>query len=181
MKVLLSAFEPFNNDNINPSEEIYKRIDIDKVLLPVSYNRVEAVLDEAINKYHPDFILSLGYAASRKNISIEKYAYNSMMAKIKDNDDIIYEGKKINDGRDIIKTKIDIERIINNFPNYPLALSEDPGRFICNEVYYLSLSKTNSNALFIHVPPLNTMKEDGMDLNLLVEAIKDVIRYLEER
>lgn len=181
MKILLSAFEPFNNDKINPSEEIYKRIDIDKVLFPVSYNRVEEVLDKAIDKYQPDFILSLGYAASRKSVSIEKYAYNSMMAKIKDNDGIIYEGKKINNGRDIIKTKIDIDNIINTFSSYPLTLSEDPGRFICNEVYYLSLSKMNCNALFIHIPPLNTMKEDGMDLNILVDIIKNIIKYLKEK
>ena len=85
MKILITAFEPFNNDTVNPSEEILKNIDGCKVMLPVSYNRVEEVLDDAICKYNPDFILSLGYAGSRSEISIEKCAYNLMKASIKDN------------------------------------------------------------------------------------------------
>lgn len=178
MKILLTGFVAFNNDTINPSEEILKNIDIDKILLPVSYNKVEKILDDAINKYQPDFILSLGYASSRKEVSIEKYAYNEMNAKIKDNDGILCNGIKIKDDVDIIETNTDIDKMVNNLEEYHIYQSEDPGRFICNEVYYLSLLKMKRNALFIHIPPIKEMKEDGKDLSFLINAVKEVIRYL---
>ena len=178
MKILLTGFVAFNNDTINPSEEILKNIDIDKVLLPVSYNKVEKILDDAINKYQPDFVLSLGYASSRKEISIEKYAYNEKNAKIKDNDGILCNGIRIKDDVDKIETNIEIDKILNHLEEYHIYQSEDPGRFICNEVYYLSLLKMNRNALFIHIPPIKEMKEDGKDLSFLISAIKEVIKYI---
>ena len=54
MKILLTAFEAFNNDTINPSEEILKSIedeDIIKILLPVSYERAKLELLNVIMDY----------------------------------------------------------------------------------------------------------------------------------
>lgn len=182
MRILLSAFEAFNNDTINPSEEILKNIedcDVEKILLPVSYAHAKEILLKKIKNDKFDFILSLGYAASRNEISIEKRACNEMKASIADNDGVFKNGEKINNqGTDYLYTKIDINRIINELNNYHLYESNDAGRFICNEVYYLSLQEMNGNALFIHIPPLDTMKDNGKNIFFLVSAIKEIIKLL---
>ena len=68
--------------------------------------------------------------------------------------------------------------MVNHFKKYHIYKSEDPGRYICNEAYYLSLLKRNRDALFIHIPPIKEMKEEGKDLSFLINAVKEVIRYL---
>ncbi len=182
MKILLTAFEAFNNDSINPSEEILKEIiddNIIKKLLPVSYKRSKQELIDTIKKEKIDFILSLGYAASRKEISIEAKAQNEMQAIICDNDGIKKEGDKIKEaGPDYLYTNVNIKELLNYMPKQQAYESNDAGKFICNLVYYLSLDEMDGNALFVHIPPLDIMCKDGKDLNFLVNAIKDIINYL---
>ena len=182
MKILLTAFEAFNNDTINPSEEILNNIqdnELLKILLPVSYERAKLELLNVIRKEKVDFVLSLGYASTREEISVENRAFNELKAGIKDNDGIFKNGEKIdNNGHDYLYTNIDIKRIINALSKYHLYESNDAGRFICNEVYYLSLKEMKCNALFIHIPPLDTMKENGKSISFLTSAIKELIKLL---
>ena len=63
MKVLISAFKPFNNEMINPSLEIANQIineklfnDIKLVVLDVLYNKDSLVLLNCIKEYNPDII-----------------------------------------------------------------------------------------------------------------------------
>lgn len=44
-----------------------------------------------------------------------------------------------------------------------VKLSTDPGRFLCNYLYYLSLKETSNygaHSLFIHVPPFETIAKE---------------------
>ena len=74
MKVLISAFEPFCNREINNSEEVLNKLDsckYNKILLPVSYNRAFNILKEEINKIKPDLVICLGEAINRIEICLE--------------------------------------------------------------------------------------------------------------
>ena len=179
MKLLVTAFETFGNDTINPSMEVLKYIDEDKIILPVSYKRAKEELISAINKYKPTFILSLGLAQSRKSIAIEERAINKMAASIKDNDGIL-ANCAIMDGDEVLYSNLNIDKLIKKIDDDSVYKSSDCGVYICNEVYYLSLYNLASNALFVHLPPIKGMREDGKDLSYLVEVVKKIIKLLKE-
>ena len=179
MRLLVTAFEAFGNDKINPSMEVLNYISEDKIILPVSYAKAKEELYTAIEKYKPTFILSLGLAGKRTNISIEEVATNLMAASVPDNDGIT-KNEKILDGKDTLYTNVDIENLISKLKDENVYKSCDCGKYICNEVYYLSLNALSGSALFVHLPPIKEMREDGKELNYLVETVKKIIKILKE-
>ena len=92
MKVLLTGFEPFGGETINPSWEMVKAaqapagMQLEKMLLPVSFRKAPALIEEKIKSLRPDVILSLGQAGGREGISLERIAVNLADARIADND-----------------------------------------------------------------------------------------------
>lgn len=61
MKILITAFEPFENINTNSSLEVLNNIkikndNIKKLILPVKLNTSFNILKDEINKYNPDII-----------------------------------------------------------------------------------------------------------------------------
>ena len=77
MKILVTSFAPFNNRSTNTSNEVMNLLtsEVDKITLPVSYEKAPMIIDQAINDYHPDFILALGEANRTITVEIEKYAH----------------------------------------------------------------------------------------------------------
>ena len=179
MKILVTAFSPFGSDTINPSQEVLKYIDEDKIVLPVSYKRAKEALMDALDKYKPSFILSLGLAGTRKDVSIEEKAINLMGASVKDNDGVLLN-EEIIKGEAELYTNVDINSLIKKLNDNNVYKSSDCGKYICNEVYYLSLYHNYKNALFIHLPPIKEMREDGKELSYLVDVVKKVIKILKE-
>src|SRR5574344_2186508 len=83
MKLLLSGFEPFLNNKINPSFEVLKKLpkdidvnEINIIELPVTFNESFKVLEKEIKVIKPDIVISFGLAAGREAISLESTAYN---------------------------------------------------------------------------------------------------------
>ena len=82
--VLITGFEPFNGYEINPSELIAEELNgtniknatIIGIVLPVDYNMAKEAIMNAIEKYNPSIIISLGLAYYRRMICIEKVAIN---------------------------------------------------------------------------------------------------------
>jgi pyroglutamyl-peptidase len=158
MKILLTAFEPFDNLPTNSSLEVLKRINIDNVIkaeLPVSYERVKIKLKELVDEYHPDFIINLGQAGGETKLRIEKFALNYTRATIADNDSDLRLKGEVFKGEELAKTTIlDIEELvrISNLDNHECYISLSAGGYICNTTYYTSLYLNNNKALFIHLP-----------------------------
>ncbi len=185
MKILLTAFEPFNNLNTNSSLEVLKNINIDNVVkevLPVSYTRVKTKIKELIDKHHPDFIINLGQAGGETRLRIEKFALNYTRASIADNDGLLRKsGEVFENGVLALTSKLDIESIVEeaNKDSIDSYISLSAGGYICNSCYYSSLYLNNENALFIHLPFLSNQVEGkpGVDLDTLV---KNTTYYIEK-
>ena len=92
MKILVTGFEPFGGESRNPSAEVAKALpetiagaEIVKVILPVTrYEAVKAV-EQAMERYHPDVVLSIGQAGGRSGVSVERVAVNLDDYRIPDN------------------------------------------------------------------------------------------------
>lgn len=180
MKILLTAFEPFDNLKTNSSLEVFKQINdasIIKKELPVSYIKARDMLKKYIEEIKPDFIINLGQAGGETMLRIEKVALNYTRAKIADNDNDFRANGEVIVGKEFaLKTCLNIENIVDNATkeDIPSYLSLSAGGYICNTVYYTSLFYNNSKALFIHLPYFKGQLETdkAVDLENLVEYTK---------
>ena len=149
MKVLVTAFLPFNKANNNFSMEVLNFIDcVDKVILDVlydeSYNKLKSEYDLA--SY--DLIVAMGEARMRSELTLELYAKNIASCSLPDNNQVIKKDEVIiENGPEVLKTGLDINRLEGI-----VKLSEDAGKFVCNNIYYHLLSDYRNKSLFIHIP-----------------------------
>lgn len=174
-KIILTGFGAFASNTVNPTEIIVNALKeddgISSLILPVVYDRCADILESSSG----DIFLHLGLASSRNMITIEKYAYNEKRATIQDNDGIIFSGEKIrNDGPDIIETPFNTTKVVKALENASIdsRVSQDPGRYVCNNIYYHSLMRERM-ALFVHFPPFEKLKKDEA-----VRALRIIIKEL---
>ena len=92
-KILVTGFDPFDNEKINPALEVIKLLpkkigdnEIKILEIPTVYKKSIEKIDEEIETYNPDYILSIGQAGGRTDISIERIAINIDDFRIKDNE-----------------------------------------------------------------------------------------------
>lgn len=167
MKILISAFDPFGGDLINPALEAVKLMkdeisgaQIVKLEVPTVFNKCIDKVVEAIHKEKPDVVLNVGQAGGRFDVTPERVAINVDDARIKDNegkqpiDKPIYE-----DGEPAYFATLPVKAMVNEIKaaGLPSSLSNSAGTFVCNHLMYGTLynvSKIDKNikAGFIHVP-----------------------------
>ncbi len=187
MKILITAFGSFLKNNINSSLECMNELpssingaEIFKYELPVSYIGARMKLLSLIEENKPNLVISLGLAANRKSISIEYQAFNIMDSIYPDNDGSIFNNKIIDENQEnSIKTQLDLEKIINVLKQkYAfIAISDNPGRYVCNTVYFSSLSMQKNNnlkSIFIHLPTFEVVSKENM-VSCLVDIISELI------
>ena len=97
MNVLLTGFEPFDKDPLNPSWEVARALDgwqpaamnaactVRAVQLPCVFGDAIARLDEAMAQWQPTLVICLGLAGGRTEITPERVAINVDDARIPDN------------------------------------------------------------------------------------------------
>ena len=89
MKALVTGFDPFGGDSVNPSSlavgMLARRIGplmVHTAELPTSYARSAAALAKAIGKVQPDIVLCVGQAGGRTELSLERVAINIQDARV---------------------------------------------------------------------------------------------------
>ena len=156
MKVLVTAFKPFNNNKNNYSEEVLKYIEtVDKKILDVVYDKCYESLKESYDLNEYDYIISLGEARMRTEITLEIQAKNISSCSLPDNDNNFKKDEIIVNGSDdLLKTKVDIS-IIDKL----VTLSFNAGKFVCNNLYYHLLYNHPNKSIFIHIPGCDEKEE----------------------
>jgi pyroglutamyl-peptidase len=180
-KILVTGFGAFLQHEVNPAEKIalaLKKEGYDIVILPVSYDGAHKAFDKIPNLKQYDIILSFGLASSRPFISLEKMAYNEMNAIHLDNDGVRKMGELILPDRPpYFSTTIDAMSLKESLEkqNIRIEISTDPGRYICNEVYYLDLA-SGIPSLFVHFPDVATssIENDYAAAEIIVHALEDL-------
>ena len=203
MKLLITAFEPFGGETVNPALEavlllpdVIAGADIIKLTIPTVFGKSAAVAAEALAFHMPDAIICIGQAGERSAITPERVAINVDDARIADN-----EGNQpvdqpiIPGGPDAYFATLPIKAMVKAIANagLPAAVSNTAGTFVCNHLMYhiLHLMKEKYPGMvggFIHVPYLveqaQRQKEPcfGMALsdivNGLTAAIAAVVKAL---
>ena len=93
MKILVTGFDPFGGDKINPAIEAVKRLpdeingaEIFKLEIPTVFNKSAEVVRKAIEKENPDYVLNVGQAGGRSGLTPERVAININDGRIPDNE-----------------------------------------------------------------------------------------------
>lgn len=186
MKILISAFLPFDNNEINYSIEVLKRIDktkfIKKITLPVEYYNSFKILKEEILKFKPNIIIILGEARTYKNVAFEIIGNNQLSNK-PDNNNLIPKTKKIiKNGPDVLFSTLDYNLFKKAFisVNADYHLSYSAGTYVCNSLlyqtlYYIKQTKKAIKCGFIHIPMLDNYQETDVinGLNKYLELLKE--------
>lgn len=167
MKVLVTGFDPFGGESVNPAYEAVKLLpeticgaEVVKLEIPTVYAKAGQTVEAAIEEHQPEVVLCIGQAGGRSSIQIEKVAINLAEARIKDNegnqpsDEPIHE-----DGETAYFTNLPCKAVVNELRNnnIPSHISYTAGTFVCNEVMYhvlylIDKKYNNMRGGFIHVP-----------------------------
>jgi pyroglutamyl-peptidase len=174
-KILITGFEPFDQDNYNPSEELLvylEKCDFSFKLLtrrlPVTFKDSFEICEELILLENPDLIIMTGLAKNRAKMNLEKMAINWIDARIPDNNGSLLSVGKINTSQNVsldgIFTSFDFDEILKNKElKDKVEVSFHAGTFVCNYLYYKVLSTFKNKAFFLHLP-WRESQEDRMAL-----------------
>lgn len=167
MKVMITGFDPFGGESVNPAYEAVKLLpdtiagaEIIKVEIPTVYTKSGMAVEAGIEQHNPDIVLCIGQAGGRSSVQVEKVAINLAEARIKDNegnqpmDTPLHE-----DGETAYFTNLPVKAMVNavRAAGIPSHISYTAGTFVCNDVMYHLLYLINKKYShirggFIHVP-----------------------------
>ena len=186
MDILVTAFEPFGGDGLNPSEmvlhdlpdEMLGRI-IHKLLLPVEFHRAP---EEAIAEYDrlsPDAVIMLGQAGGRSAVTPESTGRNIMNAAEPDNAGYKPDHQSITEGGpEQLSSTLPMQKIIDSVRSLdiPCERSDSAGEFVCNCLLYSMLDHNKGEVPtgFIHMPYI---KEQGHEDKPYME-LKDITKAI---
>jgi len=167
MKLLLTAFDPFGGDSINPSLEAVKLVsdhigdfEIIKLEVPTVFKKSVETVKEEIEKVEPDVVLCIGQAGGRFDITPERVAINIDDARIKDNEgNQPIDVKIFEDGEPAYFATIPVKAMVDYVrkAGLPASVSNTAGTFVCNHLMYgvlYTLAKEGKGRKggFVHVP-----------------------------
>ena len=191
MKLLLTAFTPFDGEKINPALEAVKLVKdrivnllIVKLEVPTVFGKSIDTVREAIEREKPDFVLSIGQAGGRAEICPERVAINLDDARIPDNegnqpiDEPIFP-----DGENAYFSTLPVKAMVEAIrkEGLPSSLSNSAGTYVCNHLmygvlYYLD-KRPGMKAGFIHVPYIPEQVKNKKDIPSL--ELSEIVRGLE--
>ncbi len=166
--VLLTGFEPFGGQSVNPSWEVARSLhgrsmagaQVHALQLPCVFGQSLAVLQQALQALQPVLVLALGQAEGRSDISVERVAINVNDARIADNAGAQPVDTPVKAGAPAaFFSTLPIKRIVAGLraAGLPASVSQTAGTFVCNHVFYglmHALQGTAVRAGFIHLPLL---------------------------
>ncbi|WP_228895138.1 pyroglutamyl-peptidase I [Pseudoduganella aquatica] len=195
--ILLTGFEPFNQETINPAWEAVRALDgwsedgfrVVARQLPCVFGEANEAMAQAVAELHPAVVIAVGQAGGRCDLSVERVAINVDDAPIRDNrqqqlvDEAIVPG-----GPAAYFSTLPIKAIVGALreAGLPASVSQTAGTFVCNHVFYglmhaAAKGRRAMRAGFIHIPylPQQAAAHPGaasMALADMIEGLRIAVR-----
>lgn len=195
-KILVTGFDPFGGEAINPAWESVKELGkIESAHYQVELRQIPTVFDKSMEQLYaaleetkPDLVFCIGQAGGRTDISIERVAINVNDARIPDN-----EGNQPIDtpiqeeGPVAYWSTLPIKAIVHEMKQngVPASVSQTAGTYVCNHLFYglmhyLAKQQSATRGGFIHIPylPEQAAKHVGqpsMSLETIVKGLRIAI------
>jgi pyroglutamyl-peptidase len=164
--LLLTGFEPFQQFTANPSGEVASSLDQQQVgryrvvgrVLPVSFKEAGSLLERWMEEVSPAALLSLGLAAGRCGITVERFAVNWREGP--DSSGEGCPGERIEpEGDAAYFTTLPLQCIVDHISSHglPASISNSAGVYVCNHIIYQTLHRLRQQGItlpagFIHLP-----------------------------
>lgn len=167
MKVLVTGFDPFGGEKINPAYEAVKKLsrnikgaEIVKLEVPTVFGKSIEVLHKAIEREKPDIVICVGQAGGRYDITIERVAINVSDGRIADNEGYQPIDKPIfEDGETAYFATLPIKAMVKKIREggIPASVSNSAGTYVCNHIMYgllyiIHKEYPHIRGGFVHVP-----------------------------
>lgn len=192
-KLLITGFEPFGGEKINPSWEAVKLLpdkigdfELNKIEIPVVFGKAAKIVINKAEKIKPDAIICVGQAGGRTDITPEMVAINLRFASITDN-----EGNQPKDvpcvpgGENALFSTLPVRKMAEavSAKGTPCSVSYSAGTYVCNDLIYHVLHHykgTETKACFIHVPfiPEQTSDKPSLPLETIAKALEIAIEAI---
>ncbi|MEK4662240.1 pyroglutamyl-peptidase I [Priestia sp. FSL H7-0729] len=200
VKILISGFEPFGGDTVNPTgalmealaNEVVEGAELKTVLLPVHFDECADLLIAEMEAYRPDVVIACGLAKGRTCITPERIAVNVKdipPGSYADNqgqrpvDEPIVEGSP-----DGLFSTLPIRAMVNDMSaaGIPASVSNTAGTYICNNTMYRVLDHIRVGQLpiragFVHFPASTEMavlqpSVPSLTIPMMLDALRMMIR-----
>lgn len=170
-QVLLTAFEPFDGETINPSREVMLAMTgiafpgavLTVLELPVDRFRAIEMACAWIRTQPPDAVVMLGQATARYRVTPERVAINIDDYRIADNAGNQPAGEPIIEGGPVgyfstLPVRAITDRLLR--ARIPAAISHTAGTYLCNRLFYsvmhlIATERLPTTGGFIHLPYLH--------------------------
>lgn len=167
MKLLLTAFDPFGGESVNPALEAVKivqeqigSVSVVKLEVPTVFGKSIETVAKAIETEQPDAVLCIGQAGGRYGLTPERVAINLDDARIEDNEgNQPIDTEIFADGEPAYFTTLPIKAMVQAIreAGFPASVSNTAGTFVCNHLMYgvlytLAKSYPGVRGGFMHVP-----------------------------
>ena len=195
MKILVTGFDPFGGETVNPALEAVKSLpseihgaEVHWVAIPTVFYKAAEVLETAIVRYQPDAVLCIGQAGGRASLTPERVAINQDDARIPDNQGNQPIDTPIRqDGQAAYFSTLPIKAMVQAIKEegLPATVSNTAGTFVCNHLMYQALYLADKKfphmkSGFMHIPYMteqvvNKPNTASMNLTDIVRGIEAAI------
>ncbi|MGO1695817.1 MAG: pyroglutamyl-peptidase I [Arthrobacter sp.] len=167
--ILLTGFEPFGGDPLNPSGDASRRAaellsesghPATAVELPCVFSEAAGVLRRALQDHRPELVVCTGLNAAAGAVMLERVALNVIDARIPDNAGEQPVDVPVVPGAPAAYcTTLPLKRALAALQRegIPAQVSQSAGTFVCNQIFYtlmheLAASGQARRGGFVHVP-----------------------------
>ncbi|MGI6254197.1 MAG: pyroglutamyl-peptidase I [Acutalibacter sp.] len=183
--LLLTGFEPFGDQSVNPSWEAVAALPeqigswrVEKLHLPVTYGQAAQLCIARAAELRPQAVIAVGQAGGRDALTPEVIAINLREAAIPDNAGFHPQGEPvIPGGEDGLFSTLPVREMVaaSNAQGVPAKLSYSAGAYVCNDLFYHLVHHfrgTATRAGFLHVPFLPEQAKEGQPSLTLEDICK---------
>lgn len=192
-KLLITGFEPFGGEKINPSMDAilslppqigdYRLI---KLVLPVVFGKAAELAIRSASEHAPDVILCVGQAGGRSAITPELVGINLKNATIPDNENNLPTDEPIiKNGSTAYFSTLPVRKLVNALKNagIPSYVSYSAGAYVCNDLLYSLLAHFDGSSTkvgFVHIPYSDDQqKQPSMNITEIVRGLTVMIDALD--
>lgn len=198
--ILLTGFEPFDGDTVNPSGEVAKQLDgtvigdcvVRSVILPVQHEAARARVVPLLAAPGLVAVLHLGLAGGRARISLERVAVNVMDYSRPDaHGQVLRDVACAEDGPAAYFSTLPLRETLAALTaeGIPAVISNTAGTYLCNDISYTTLHALDLRGLaiptgFVHLPFLPSMvtvhglDEPSMDVAMMTQAVEIILSHI---
>ncbi|MEY9845544.1 pyroglutamyl-peptidase I [Streptacidiphilus sp. MAP5-3] len=189
-RVLLTGFEPFGGESVNPSWEAVRLLasepDVSTVRLSCVFGTALDELRAAVERTDPTLVVCVGQAGGRTDLTVERVAINLDDARIPDN-----AGQQpidrpiVPDGPAAYFSSLPVKACVAaaRGTGLPASVSHSAGTFVCNHVAYglahlIATERPGLRGGFVHIPFAPEQVLDGQRPSLAIPAVAEGLRAI---